>query len=38
MPRPKPAQNVNWPFNHFQSRYQCVLGAGHKIRYVAKRL
>ena len=37
VPRPKPAQNTNWPFNHFQSRHQCVLGAGHEIPHVAKR-
>ena len=29
-------KTCDWPFNHFQSRRQCVLGAGHEILYVAK--
>ena len=35
---PRKSTRPDWPFHHFQSRRQCLLGAGHEILYVAKRL
>ena len=35
---PRTRTRRDQPFNHFQSRRQCVLGAGRGILYVAKRL
>ena len=43
MPRPKPAQDANaaaplLAFQSFSASSPCLLGAGHEILYVAKRL